>query len=164
MRPGARSGSARTAEPARFATRSWLFARSPGYARTAYKDYPAPAFAYADQWPGGRDAATGRRGFTDIPDTSARDLSAPLYGALAILAAVIRASRDGEVRSSSSAVEWRGQTSIGMQRDLPRYERPSPRSPANRVTTSKRAPDRGHERRRSLPDLAKLRRTICSWQ
>jgi crotonobetainyl-CoA:carnitine CoA-transferase CaiB-like acyl-CoA transferase len=67
-----------------------------GYGATGpYKDYPSHGIAY-DTWAGIVTPAVDEEGFTYIPEhVSIGIYAAPLYGALAILAAVIRARETG---------------------------------------------------------------------
>src|SRR5437764_9519055 len=67
-----------------------------GYGATGpYKDYPSHGIAY-DTWAGIITPAVDDEGFTYIPEhVSIGIYAAPLYGALAILAAVIRARESG---------------------------------------------------------------------
>jgi crotonobetainyl-CoA:carnitine CoA-transferase CaiB-like acyl-CoA transferase len=74
-----------------------IFASISGYGATGpYKDYPSHGIAY-DTWAGVVTPAVDDDGFTYIPEhVSIGIFAAPLYGALAILAAVIRARETGE--------------------------------------------------------------------
>jgi crotonobetainyl-CoA:carnitine CoA-transferase CaiB-like acyl-CoA transferase len=74
-----------------------VFASISGYGATGpYKDYPSHGIAY-DTWAGVVSPAVDDEGFTYIPEhVSIGIFAAPLYGALAILAAVIRARETGE--------------------------------------------------------------------
>jgi crotonobetainyl-CoA:carnitine CoA-transferase CaiB-like acyl-CoA transferase len=74
-----------------------VFASISGYGATGpYKDYPSHGIAY-DTWAGIVTPAVDEEGFTYIPEhVSIGIYAAPLYGALAILAAVIRARATGE--------------------------------------------------------------------
>jgi crotonobetainyl-CoA:carnitine CoA-transferase CaiB-like acyl-CoA transferase len=74
-----------------------VFASISGYGATGpYKDYPSHGIAY-DTWAGVVSPAVDDDGFTYIPEhVSIGIFAAPLYGALAILAAVIRARETGE--------------------------------------------------------------------
>ena len=74
-----------------------VFASISGYGATGpYKDYPSHGIAY-DTWAGIVTPAVDDEGFTYIPEhVSIGIFAAPLYGALAILAAVIRARATGE--------------------------------------------------------------------
>jgi crotonobetainyl-CoA:carnitine CoA-transferase CaiB-like acyl-CoA transferase len=74
-----------------------VFASISGYGATGpYKDYPSHGIAY-DTWAGIVTPQVDEEGFTFIPEhVSIGIFAAPLYGALAILAAVIRARGTGE--------------------------------------------------------------------
>jgi len=74
-----------------------VFASISGYGATGpYKDYPSHGIAY-DTWAGIITPAVDDEGFTYIPEhVSIGIYAAPLYGALAILAAVIRARDTGD--------------------------------------------------------------------
>ncbi len=73
-----------------------VFATISGYGATGpYKDYPSHGIAY-DTWAGIVSPAVDDDGFTYIPEhVSIGIYAAPLYGATAILAAVIRARETG---------------------------------------------------------------------
>jgi crotonobetainyl-CoA:carnitine CoA-transferase CaiB-like acyl-CoA transferase len=74
-----------------------VFASISGYGATGpYKDYPSHGVAY-DTWAGIISPAVDDEGFTYISEhVSIGIYAAPLYGAMAILAAVIRARETGE--------------------------------------------------------------------
>ena len=74
-----------------------VFASISGYGATGpYRDYPSHGIAY-DTWAGIVTPAVDDEGFTYIPEhVSIGIYAAPLYGALAILAAVLRARETGE--------------------------------------------------------------------
>jgi crotonobetainyl-CoA:carnitine CoA-transferase CaiB-like acyl-CoA transferase len=74
-----------------------VFASISGYGATGpYKDYPSHGVAY-DTWAGVITPAVDDEGFTYIPEhVSIGIYAAPLFGALAILAAVMRARDAGE--------------------------------------------------------------------
>jgi len=74
-----------------------VFASISGYGATGpYKDYPSHGIAY-DTWAGIVTPGIDDEGFSYIPEhISIGIFAAPLYGALAILAAVIRARETGE--------------------------------------------------------------------
>jgi crotonobetainyl-CoA:carnitine CoA-transferase CaiB-like acyl-CoA transferase len=73
-----------------------VFASISGYGASGpYKDYPSHGIAY-DTWAGIVTPAVDDEGFTYIPEhVSIGIFAAPLYGALAILAAIIRARETG---------------------------------------------------------------------
>src|SRR5271156_3849823 len=69
-----------------------VFCTISGYGMTGpYKDYPSHGIAY-DTWAGIVNVATDDEGFTYIPENASLGIHAgPLFGALGILAAVLRA-------------------------------------------------------------------------
>src|SRR5687768_14944730 len=74
-----------------------VFCTISGYGATGpYKDMPSHGIAY-DTWAGQVPVEVDEDGFTYLPEhTSVGIHAGPLYGALAILAAVIRARDTGE--------------------------------------------------------------------
>jgi len=74
-----------------------VFASISGYGATGpYKDYPSHGIAY-DTWAGIVSPQVDAEGFSYIPEhVSIGIFAGPMYGALAILAAVIRARETGE--------------------------------------------------------------------
>jgi crotonobetainyl-CoA:carnitine CoA-transferase CaiB-like acyl-CoA transferase len=74
-----------------------VFCTISGYGMTGpYAEYPSHGIAY-DTWAGIVNVATDDEGFTYIPEHVSIGINAaPLYGALGILAAVIRARATGE--------------------------------------------------------------------
>lgn len=102
MRPGALERLGLGPEVLRRGTESTggndklVFASISGYGATGpYKDYPSHGIAY-DTWAGVVTPQVDEDGFTYIPEhVSIGIYAAPLYGALAILAAVIRARETG---------------------------------------------------------------------
>jgi crotonobetainyl-CoA:carnitine CoA-transferase CaiB-like acyl-CoA transferase len=74
-----------------------VFASISGYGATGpYKDFPSHGIAY-DTWAGIVTPAVDDEGFTYMPEhVSIGIFAGPLYGALAILAAVIRARETGD--------------------------------------------------------------------
>jgi crotonobetainyl-CoA:carnitine CoA-transferase CaiB-like acyl-CoA transferase len=96
MRPGALERLGLGPSVLRENNRSLVFASISGYGATGpYKDYPSHGIAY-DTWAGVVTPQEDDEGFTYIPEhVSIGIYAAPLYGALAILAAVIRARATG---------------------------------------------------------------------
>jgi crotonobetainyl-CoA:carnitine CoA-transferase CaiB-like acyl-CoA transferase len=96
MRPGALARLGLGPEELRADNPSLVFASISGYGATGpYKDYPSHGIAY-DTWAGVVSPAVDEDGFTYIPEhVSIGIYAAPLYGALAILAAVLRAREVG---------------------------------------------------------------------
>jgi len=97
MRPGALARLGLGPDELRAARPALVFASISGYGATGpYKDYPSHGIAY-DTWAGIVTPQVDDEGFTHIPEhVSIGIYAAPLYGALAILAAVIRARETGE--------------------------------------------------------------------
>lgn len=89
-----------------------VFATISGYGMTGpYRDYPSHGIAY-DTWAGVVSPATDEDGFTYIPEHVSIGINAaPLYGAIGILAAVIRARATGlgsqlEIAQSDAAAAF----------------------------------------------------------
>ena len=96
MRPGALERLGLGPATLREGNDKLVFASISGYGATGpYKDYPSHGIAY-DTWAGVVSPQVDDEGFTYIPEhVSIGIYAAPLYGALAILAAVIRARSTG---------------------------------------------------------------------
>jgi crotonobetainyl-CoA:carnitine CoA-transferase CaiB-like acyl-CoA transferase len=96
MRPGALARLDLGPEVLRACNPKLVFASISGYGATGpYRDHPSHGIAY-DTWAGIVTPATDDEGFAYIPEhVSIGIYAAPLYGALAILAAVIRARSSG---------------------------------------------------------------------
>lgn len=96
MRPGALDRLGLGPEALRSDNPKLVFASISGYGATGpYKDYPSHGIAY-DTWAGIVSPAVDDEGFTYIPEhVSIGIYAAPLYGAVAILAAVIGARETG---------------------------------------------------------------------
>ena len=96
MRPGALARLGLGPADLRADNPTLVFASISGYGATGpYKDYPSHGIAY-DTWAGIVTPQVDDEGFTYIPEhVSIGIYAAPLYGALAILAAVIRARETG---------------------------------------------------------------------
>ncbi len=91
-----------------------VFCTISGYGMTGpYRDYPSHGIAY-DTWAGIVKVATDDEGFTYIPEHVSIGINAgPLFGALGILAAVIRARDSGEgsyidvaQSDAAAAMDW----------------------------------------------------------
>jgi crotonobetainyl-CoA:carnitine CoA-transferase CaiB-like acyl-CoA transferase len=97
MRPGALERLGLGPSRLRADNPQLVFAGISGYGATGpYKDLPSHGIAY-DTWAGIVAPATDDEGFTYIPEhVSIGIYAAPLYGALGILAAVIRARATGQ--------------------------------------------------------------------
>lgn len=114
MRPGALAKRGLTTEKLREANPKVVFCSISGYGATGpYRDLPSHGIAY-DTWAGQVPLETDEHGFCAMGEHSSIGIHAgPLYGALAILAAVIRARATGtgcamEVAQSDSAAyfDW----------------------------------------------------------
>ena len=97
MRPGALERLGLGPESLRSDNPKLVFASISGYGATGpYKDYPSHGIAY-DTWAGIVTPAVDDEGFTYIPEhVSIGIYAAPLYGAVAILAAVVGARETGK--------------------------------------------------------------------
>ncbi len=91
-----------------------VFCTISGYGMTGpYRDYPSHGVAY-DTWAGIVNVATDDEGFTYIPEHVSIGINAaPLFGALGILASVIRARTTGESSyidlaqsDAAAAMDW----------------------------------------------------------
>jgi crotonobetainyl-CoA:carnitine CoA-transferase CaiB-like acyl-CoA transferase len=91
-----------------------VFCTISGYGMTGpYRDYPSHGVAY-DTWAGIVNVATDDEGFTYIPEHVSIGINAaPLFGALGILASVIRARSTGEgsyidlaQSDAAAAMDW----------------------------------------------------------
>lgn len=114
MRPGALARRGLTMACLRQANPRVVFCSISGYGATGpYRDMPSHGIAY-DTWAGQVPVEVDERGFTAMGEHTSIGIHAgPLYGALAILAAVIRARETGagcamEVAQSDSAAyfDW----------------------------------------------------------
>lgn len=97
MRPGSLAKRGLGYDELRKANPKIVFCNISGYGETGpYKDLPAHGIAF-DTWAGIVGVAKDEEGFTYIPEHASIGIHAgPLIGALAILAAVIRARATGE--------------------------------------------------------------------
>src|SRR4051812_39740546 len=114
MRPGALARLGLGPDDLRHATGNakLVFASISGYGATGpYKDYPSHGIAY-DTWAGVVSPQVDDEGFTYIPEhVSIGIYAAPMYGAIGILAAVLRARESGsgcqlELAQSDSAAAF----------------------------------------------------------
>ena len=96
MRPGALQRLGLGPTVLRELNEKLVFATISGYGATGpYRDYPSHGIAY-DAWAGIVAPAVDDEGFTYVPEHVSIGINAaPLYGALAILAAVLRARETG---------------------------------------------------------------------
>jgi crotonobetainyl-CoA:carnitine CoA-transferase CaiB-like acyl-CoA transferase len=97
MRPGSLARRGLGYEPLRELNPKIVFCNISGYGMTGpYRDLPAHGIAF-DTWAGIITPAVDEEGFTVIPEHASIGMHAgPLFGALGILAAVIRARASGE--------------------------------------------------------------------
>ncbi len=97
MRPGSLARRGLGYEQLRAVNPGVVFCNISGYGATGpYKDLPSHGIAF-DTWSGLVNPAVDEEGFTVIPEHASMGMHAgPLFGALAILAGVIRARESGE--------------------------------------------------------------------
>jgi crotonobetainyl-CoA:carnitine CoA-transferase CaiB-like acyl-CoA transferase len=114
MRPGSLARRGVGFEDLRAMNPKLVFCTISGYGMTGpYRDYPSHGIAY-DTWAGIVKVATDDDGFTYIPEHVSIGINAgPLFGALGILAAVIRARATGEgshidvaQSDAAAALDW----------------------------------------------------------
>jgi crotonobetainyl-CoA:carnitine CoA-transferase CaiB-like acyl-CoA transferase len=114
MRPGSLARRGVGFEVLRATNPKLVFCTISGYGMTGpYRDYPSHGIAY-DTWAGIVKVATDDEGFAYIPEHVSIGINAgPLFGALGILAAVIRARATGEgshidvaQSDAAAAMDW----------------------------------------------------------
>jgi crotonobetainyl-CoA:carnitine CoA-transferase CaiB-like acyl-CoA transferase len=114
MRPGALARRGVGYDDLRQLNPKIVFCTISGYGMTGpYRDYPSHGVAY-DTWAGIVKVATDEEGFAYIPEHVSVGINAgPLYGALGILAAVLRARETGEgsyidiaQSDAAAAIDW----------------------------------------------------------
>jgi crotonobetainyl-CoA:carnitine CoA-transferase CaiB-like acyl-CoA transferase len=114
MRPGSLARRGVGYDDLRVINPKIVFCTISGYGMTGpYRDYPSHGIAY-DTWAGIVNVATDEEGFTYIPEHASIGIHAgPLFGALGILAAVIRARSTGEgayidiaQSDAAAAMDW----------------------------------------------------------
>jgi crotonobetainyl-CoA:carnitine CoA-transferase CaiB-like acyl-CoA transferase len=114
MRPGSLARRGVGFEDLQAINTKIVFCTISGYGMTGpYRDYPSHGVAY-DTWAGIVNVATDDEGFTYIPEHASIGIHAgPLFGALGILAAVIRARATGEgsylelaQSDAAAAMDW----------------------------------------------------------
>jgi len=114
MRPGALARRGVGFEDLRKLNSKIVFCTISGYGMTGpYRDYPSHGIAY-DTWAGIVNVARDDEGFTYIPEHVSIGINAgPIFGALGILAAVIRARETGEgshidiaQADAAAAIDW----------------------------------------------------------
>ena len=137
MRPGSLKKRGLGYERLRSVNPRIVFCNISGYGMTGpYKDLPAHGIAF-DTWAGLVNPAYDEEGFCYIPEHASMGMHAgPLFGALAILAGVIRARQTGagcmmEIGQSDAAAAWTGTAAKPGRR----MNGPNPKSPATRLTT-----------------------------
>jgi crotonobetainyl-CoA:carnitine CoA-transferase CaiB-like acyl-CoA transferase len=114
MRPGSLARRGVGFDDLRATNPKLVFCTISGYGMTGpYRDYPSHGIAY-DTWAGIVKVATDEEGFAYIPEHVSIGINAgPLFGALGILAAVIRARATGEgshidvaQSDAAAAMDW----------------------------------------------------------
>ncbi|MGH2759683.1 MAG: CaiB/BaiF CoA transferase family protein [Actinomycetota bacterium] len=140
MRPGALHRLGIGFERLRQTNPKVVFITISGYGMTGpYKDYPSHGIAY-DTWAGIVKPAVDEDGFTYMPEHVSIGINAaPLYGAIGILAGIVRARETGEgmqlevaQSDSAAAVDWlRSETHKA-------YERPESEVTGNKADDFRR--------------------------
>ena len=143
MRPGSLARRGVGYEDLRSINPKIVFCTISGYGMTGpYRDYPSHGVAY-DTWAGIVKVATDEEGFTYIPEHVSIGINAgPVFGALGILAAVIRARETGEgsyidiaQSDAAAAIDWYRSESFRA------YERPETEVTGNKADNyERRAP------------------------
>ncbi len=143
MRPGSLARRGVGYDDLRALNPKIVFCSISGYGMTGpYRDYPSHGVAY-DTWAGIVNVATDDEGFSYIPEHVSIGINAgPLFGALGILAAVIRARATGEssfidlAQSDAAAmIDWYRSESFRA------YERPESEVTGNKADNyERRAP------------------------
>jgi crotonobetainyl-CoA:carnitine CoA-transferase CaiB-like acyl-CoA transferase len=114
MRPGSLARRGVGFDDLRVVNPKIVFCTISGYGMTGpYRDFPSHGVAY-DTWAGIVNVATDEEGFTYIPEHASIGIHAgPLFGALGILAAVLRARTTGEgsyvelaQSDAAAAMDW----------------------------------------------------------
>jgi crotonobetainyl-CoA:carnitine CoA-transferase CaiB-like acyl-CoA transferase len=114
MRPGSLARRGVGFDDLRVINPKIVFCTISGYGMTGpYRDFPSHGVAY-DTWAGIVNVATDDEGFTYIPEHASIGIHAgPLFGALGILAAVLRARATGEgsyvelaQSDAAAAMDW----------------------------------------------------------
>jgi crotonobetainyl-CoA:carnitine CoA-transferase CaiB-like acyl-CoA transferase len=143
MRPGSLARRGVGYEELRAINPKIVFCSISGYGMTGpYRDYPSHGVAY-DTWAGIVKVATDSEGFTYIPEHVSIGINAgPIFGALGILAAVIRARETGDSSyidiaqsDAAAAMDWYRSESFRA------YERPESEVTGNKADNyERRAP------------------------
>jgi crotonobetainyl-CoA:carnitine CoA-transferase CaiB-like acyl-CoA transferase len=114
MRPGGLERRGVGYEQLRLLNPGIVFCTISGYGLTGpYRDYPSHGIAY-DTWAGIVNVATDDEGFTYLPEHASMGIHAgPLFGALGIMAALLRARATGEgcqleiaQSDAAAAMDW----------------------------------------------------------
>jgi crotonobetainyl-CoA:carnitine CoA-transferase CaiB-like acyl-CoA transferase len=114
MRPGGLARRGLGYDDLRQINPKLVFCTISGYGMTGpYKDYPSHGIAY-DTWAGIVNVAEDEEGFTYLPEHASMGIHAgPLFGALGILAGVVRARTTGEgsfleiaQSDAAAAMDW----------------------------------------------------------
>ena len=114
MRPGGLARKGLGFEDLKAINPKIVFCSISGYGMTGpYKEYPSHGVAY-DVWAGLVNVATDDEGFTYLPEHPSTGIHAgPLFGALGVLAGIIRARETGEgsflevaQSDASAAMDW----------------------------------------------------------
>ncbi len=143
MRPGSLARRGLGYDDLKAVNAKIVFCTISGYGMTGpYRDYPSHGVAY-DTWAGIVKVATDDDGFTYIPEHVSIGINAgPLFGALGILAAVLRARDTGEgsyidiaQSDAAAAMDWYRSESFRA------YERPQSEVTGNKADNyERRAP------------------------
>lgn len=142
MRPGALARLGLGFEQLREINPRIVFITISGYGMTGpYREYPSHGIAY-DTWAGIVQPATDDDGFTYMPEHVSIGINAaPLYGAIGILAGIVRARETGEgmqleiaQSDAAAAFDWYRSESFKA------YERPEDEVTGNKSDDYKRRP------------------------
>ena len=162
MRPGSLARRGVGYDDLRAINPKIVFCTISGYGMTGpYRDYPSHGIAY-DTWAGIVNVATDDEGFTYIPEHVSIGINAaPIFGALGILAAVIRARDDRRrLLHRPGPVRCGRRVRLVSLRDLAGLRAARVRGDREQVRRLRAAcpGHRRHGRGRPLPDLRGGRR------
>jgi crotonobetainyl-CoA:carnitine CoA-transferase CaiB-like acyl-CoA transferase len=137
MRPGALARRGITWERMQEVNPAIVFVTISGFGTTGpYKDLPSHGIAF-DTWAAVAPVERDEDGFTYLGDhVSVGTKTAPVWGALGVVSALLRAKLTGQ--GASTRADRPPQPSTGSRSRLPRVQRPD-RSPAWRPTTTSAA-------------------------
>ncbi len=161
------TGAASAFEQLREVNPQIVFVTISGYGMTGpYRDMPSHGIAY-DVWAGHRATETSTTtGFPYMPEHVSIGIHAgPLFGALGILAGVVRARETGEgCRARDRAVGRRRRDRLVAQRDVARVRTSGVRGHRQRspTTTSGARRHRGHARTASATSSTRRQTATCS--